>query len=346
MKILARPGDNAQNPYVRRLYGGLRAAGAEVEGFRPWSALRRRRPDAFLVQWPETVFDHSLVAGLAVGLGLVLSAALLRRRGCRIVWMAHNLQSHERRFPRAEDFFWRRFTGMVDITAALSRAGLEAARSRHPSLADKPGLVVPHGHYRGRYPDAVDRTEARRRHDLPESARVVLFLGRILSYKNVPSLVKAFREGALPTDRLWIVGRPRDESLGREILEASRGDDRIRTEFGFVPDDLLQDWFRASDLCVLPFREILNSGSAILSLSFDLPVLVPERGAMAELRDNVGSDWVRTYNGELDGAKLRTTLDWACDPAKRKAHAPLDRLDWDSIGRTFVRQLLDQIPPA
>lgn len=344
MRILARPGDNAQNPYVRLLCNGLRAGGAEIEAFRPWSALRRKRPDAFLFQWPETVFDHSLVAGLAVGFGLVLSAAILRRRGCRIVWMAHNLQSHERRFPRAEDLFWSRFTRQVDVTAALSRTGLDAARRRHPGLESKPGVVVPHGHYRGCYPDTIGRSEARRRNDLPDTARVVLFLGRILSYKNVPVLVRAFREGSRPGDRLWIVGRPRDESLGREILEAAQGDVRIRTEFGFVPDDRLQDWFRAADLCVLPFREILNSGSAILSLSFDRPVLVPEKGAMAELRESIGPAWIRTYTGELDGTTLRDALDWACDRTERIA--PLGPLDWDSIGISFARQLLDRVPTA
>lgn len=339
MRILARPGENAQNPYVRLLYGSLaRAEGVELEGFRPWKPLRKRRPDVFLVQWPETVFDHSLAAGLLVGRGIALAASILRRRGSRVVWIAHNLQSHERRFPRAEDRFWSTFCRQVDATAALSQAGLAAALDRHPELTGKPGIVVPHGHYRGTYPDTVRREEARRTRGIPGEARVTLFFGRILSYKNVPELVAAFLATAQENDLLCVVGRPREEHLAREIRIASKGDPRIRLEFGFVPDDQIQEWFRAADLCVLPFREILNSGSAILALSFDLPVLVPEQGAMAELREAAGSEWVRTYRGPLTAPVLESALGWST-AANRPRPAPLDRLGWDSIGRDFARDL-------
>jgi len=342
VRVLARPGENAQNPYVRLLYGSLRKAGVEVEGFHPWSALGTPRPDVFLVQWPETVFDHSLSAGLAVGHGIACSAALLRRRGCKVVWIAHNLQSHERRFPGAEDRFWKRFSKQVDATVGLSQAGLVAALERHPDLSGKPGIVVPHGHYRGVYPDTLERDSARRGNGVSDSSRVVLFFGRILSYKNVPALVSTFRSTAAEKDQLWIVGRPREESLAREILAASQDDPRIRTEFGFVPDERLQEWFRAADLCVLPFREILNSGSAILSLSFDVPVLVPDRGAMAELRELAGSEWVRTYSGDLTAPVLDQAMRWAAN-STRPRHAPLERLEWDSIGSNFARDLRELV---
>ena len=311
-------------------------------GIDPWSVLSWHRPDVFLVQWPETVFDHSLVTGLAVGHGIAWSASLLRRRGCKVVWIAHNLQSHERRFPRAEDRFWKCFCKQVDATVALSQAGLTAALDRHPDLANKPGIIVPHGHYRGVYPDTLERNVARQRQDVPDSARVILFLGRILTYKNVPALVSTFRAWANPNDQLWIVGRPREENLGREILAASQNDPRIRTEFGFVPDERLQEWFRAADLCVLPFREILNSGSAILSLSFDLPILVPDRGAMAELGELAGSDWVRTYSGNLTVPVLDQAMRWATS-AHRSRHASLERLEWKSIGADFTRDLRDLV---
>lgn len=341
LRILARPAENKDNPYVRLLYGSMSGnPDVAVEGFHPLSALSRNRPDVFLVQWPETVFDHSLVGGILVGGGILLSSAILRLRGCRIAWIAHNLQSHERRHPRIEDVFWRRFARLVDVAVALSRAGLAAARERHPALAGKPGIVVPHGHYRGVYPNRATRAQARTELGLDPDARVVLFFGRILSYKNVPALVDVFRQGAGATDALLVVGRPRSAVLGREILSAARNDPRIRTEFGFVDQDRLQTWFRAADLCVLPFRETLNSGSAILSLSFDLPVLVPDKGAMAELREFAGSRWVRTYEGQLTPAILDEALRWSTAPG-RSAHADLAPLDWDRIGKDFVDGLRD-----
>ena len=54
-------------------------------------------------------------------------------------------------------------------------------------------------------------------------------------------------------------------------------------------------FFSAADLVVLPFSDIMHSGSAILALSFNKPVLVPARGALPELQTRVGAAWVQTY---------------------------------------------------
>ena len=99
-------------------------------------------------------------------------------------------------------------------------------------------------------------------------------------------------------------------------------------------------YLSACDLAVFPYREILNSGSAILALSFNRPALVPARGAMAELRDMAGPDWVYTYDGaNLDGAILSAALDKATAPS-RPAACDLSSLSWQSIAAgTFAAYL-------
>lgn len=57
----------------------------------------------------------------------------------------------------------------------------------------------------------------------------------------------------------------------------------------FASDAEVADLFRAATIVVLTYREILNSGSALLALSFDRPV--PAKGAMAELEDRAGAEW-------------------------------------------------------
>jgi beta-1,4-mannosyltransferase len=82
---------------------------------------------------------------------------------------------------------------------------------------------------------------------------------------------------------------------------------------------------------VLPFRDITNSCTALLALSFDRPVLVPALGAMAELQALVGDEWVRTYDDELTPDLLARALDWA---VRRPPGVPrLDALDWPEIAR-------------
>jgi glycosyltransferase involved in cell wall biosynthesis len=99
-----------------------------------------------------------------------------------------------------------------------------------------------------------------------------------------------------------------------------------------VPDSEIQVYLRAADLVVLPFSETLNSGSALLALSFDRPVLVPRQGALAELASEVGSEWVRTYNGPL----TETLLASALEDARRRPQGRCDalaRLDWGPLAK-------------
>jgi beta-1,4-mannosyltransferase len=81
---------------------------------------------------------------------------------------------------------------------------------------------------------------------------------------------------------------------------------------------------------VLPYREVLNSGSALLALSCDRPVLVPSIGSLAELEGVAGSAWVRTYAGPLTSDQIENALCWAVD-TRRPPRPRLEKLDWDEI---------------
>jgi len=56
-------------------------------------------------------------------------------------------------------------------------------------------------------------------------------------------------------------------------------------------------------------------------------VLVPDRGAMSELQAQVGTDWVRTYEGPLGPGDLTAGLQWAAETTRAEM-APLDMLAW------------------
>ena len=93
-------------------------------------------------------------------------------------------------------------------------------------------------------------------------------------------------------------------------------------------------WLRAADVVVLPYRAIQNSGSAVLALSADRPVVVPALGAMRELQVVAGSDWVRCFDGDFDDRELQASLEWA--GRQRAEVAPIERLAWDGIARDTV----------
>jgi beta-1,4-mannosyltransferase len=314
-----------ENPYNWLLYNNLKDQGLQVTEFSPLSVWLKNH-QIWHFHWPEMPLNHPNKLKMLVKLALlVLSIAIARAKGTKLIWTVHNLQSHDQRYPKLEAFFWQQFTRVLDGYISLSRSGLQAAQARFPELSKASGFIIPHHHYRGEYPDTIQRSEAREALNLPEDAQVILFFGRVRPYKNIEHLIEVFKKLDHPNTILYIVGRP-EPALHEAIQTQASQDPRIRLELDFAPLDRAQIYFRAADLVALPYREILNSGSALLALSFDCPVLVPKRGAMAELQQAIGTDWVQTYSDTLTVEQLQTAVDWAIK-TPRSASAPLEDYD-------------------
>ena len=337
MDVLAWPAfDNKTgNPYTHLLYQSVEALGARVHEFTPRHALRGDY-DLWHVHWPDDFLSASslprAVGYVAAELALM---ALARQRGARLVWTIHDLGPHESPHPWLERLFWPLFLPMVDGYITLSEHAREAALRRFPRLADVPGAVVPHGHYRPAYPDPVPQSDARRRLGLPDDAPVVAYVGRIRPYKNVEHLIHTFRGVENDAARLLVTGNPVSAELKTQIERAAAESERVRLDLRFVPDEEMPTVLGAADLVVLPYDDIMHSGSALLALSFDRPVLVPEAGAMRELQADVGPDWVYTYDGSLTASTLEASLQ-AARTASRAPRAPLEHRAWDPLARQTV----------
>ena len=254
----------------------------------------------------------------------------------KIVWTVHNLVAHEGvQRPWLEDRYWDALARRLDALISMSESGVDAVRERHPAMRETAVFVIPMGHFRGVYQDVVTREQARETLGIPGHARVISFIGQVREYKNIPQLVKAFRSLNGEDAVLLIAGKPRPESVREAIAAIARDDARIRLELRFIPDDEVQLYLRAADLVALSYRDILNSSTALLALSFDRPVLVPRRGAMSDLERAAGDEWVRTYDGEISPQLLRDGLEWATAP-DRPARPQLADLDWDRIAGMTV----------
>ncbi len=346
MKVLGWPAfeNKTGNPYTRLLYEAMEAAtGVRVDNITLRRALTGSY-DVWHVHWPDDFLSYpSLATATAYVAAELLLFAWARARGARLVWTVHDLGPHESRHPKLERLFWRLFRPMVDGIVTLSRVAEKKTLARFPSLHRVPRAVVPHGHYRPAYPDPVPQSKARRTLDVPHEARLATFIGRVRPYKNVPRLIEAFRAWDDNEARLLIAGNPVSETLKGEILNAAEGDGRIRTDLRFIENDEMATVLGAADLIVLPYDHILQSGTALLALSFDRPVLVPDRGAMSELQAEVGAEWVRTYEGDLTAGTMAEAMDWAETDA-RPDRVPLDNRAWPRLARQtehLYRRVLD-----
>lgn len=334
LRVIARPaGRNRRlNPYNALLYDALRARGVVVNEYlgARWLATHHQ---LFHVHWPESVFNHGLAGALTTTGGLLRAMDWLRWRGTRCVWTVHNLRAHERRYPRQEQAFWNAFTRRLDAFFVLDQSAIEPARQAFPVLRERPAFVVPHPHYRDAYPASVTRPAARATLGLCDSDQVLAFVGQIQEYKNVLELVRVFgqmQSGDHRRLRLLIAGKPRTPRLAAELAAAAAADPRVVLRLQHLPSAELSSYLRAADLVVLPYREILNSGSAVLALSFDRCVLMPEGLAASSLRGHVGAAWVRGYL-ELTSRALQEALTHAAGLPARCDGPWLEACSPDSV---------------
>ena len=333
--VLARPAfcNRAHNPYNARIYEQISAFGIRVQEYSTWRALLFPAPSIVHVHWPESSFNHALAGALLTTETLLGVLRRLRARGARVVWTLHNVRAHERRHPQAEARFWERYRPLVDGVIALSSGSLERGRAVHPELCDVPGFIVRHPHYRGEYPDEVSREDARRRLGMPLQGPVITHFGRIMLYKNVPGLIRAVR--ASPDLALVVAGQPRDASLAEEVRAAAGDDPRVRLHLRHIPADEAQLYFRAADLVALPYKDIVNSGSALLALSFDRPVLLPPGQLAEDLASQFGASWVRA--APLSPEALAGALEASRDLPERTDGAHLKALDPSAIAEDTAR---------
>ena len=327
--VVAWPATAELNPYVDLLYAELRTLGIEVLDFMPNIGCTPVT-DIIHVHWPEQIFWRGRSrAGLVADAGRVIrDLRRFKAAGAKIVLTAHNDRPHE--LGRFSSLLWRFYSAafypLVDGTIFLRSGSRDTFLAAWPSLAARPQAVIPHGHYRGAYGQREERPAARRRIGLPPDALVVLFFGLIRRYKNVPALMRAFREVEAPTAVLLVAGECLDPALRAEVEAGAAADPRIRLFLNHVPDDHVPGFFAAADLAVMPFTRITNSGSALLALSLDCPILIPEALSLDEVRAATGPAWVYRYSGEISPATLVDALRWAASP--RPATAPLEAFDW------------------
>ncbi len=306
------------NPYVVMLIDSLRNAGAIVRPF-SWRGALSGGYDVFHVHWPENLVRGSTPLRTLARQAAML-AVLLRLRLSRtpIVRTLHNIGRHEQT-NRRERWIMHLFDRWTTYGIAIN-----AHTSAPPGL---PVAVILHGHYRDWY--------SRFPQPEPVPGRIA-YVGLIRAYKGVEALVSAFRGLSNQSYSLTVSGRPRTDEIAEDLRRRAGDDPRVLLELEYVSDARLAEAVAESQVVVLPYREMHNSGAALAALSLDRPVLVPDNEINAALAREVGADWVVTFAGEPT-----TELLWEVLEARHghvgSARPDLSARDWTRAGESHLQ---------
>lgn len=300
------------NPYLVQLLDAL-SPEADVRTF-TWRAALVGRWDVLHVHWPETMLRGSTPVRSA-GRQLRFALLLVRLAASRaaLVRTLHNPTPHE-----APTTVERLLLGWCEHRTDLWLR-LNPLTSA-PSAA--PVRTVLHGHYREWF--------AGRAVPEPVAGRLLLF-GLVRPYKGVEALLDAFVGLPDPRASLHVTGRATSADLRREVEARAARDPRVALHLEHVDDARLAEEVGAAQLVVLPYREMHNSGAAVLALSLGRPVLVPRSPVTTLLADEVGPGWVHQFDGALGPDDLAAAL--AATTRLPDARPDLGARDWDVTGR-------------
>jgi D-inositol-3-phosphate glycosyltransferase len=201
--------------------------------------------------------------------------------------------------------------------------------------------IVPHGNYTPFINIQYDKEKSREQLGIPNNRRILLFFGMIKKVKGLEILLSALK-GVIkhnPNILLVIAGKPweNDFSTYQKIIDENNLSKYILLHTKFIPQKDVEHYFCASDLVVLPYKKIYQSGVLMMTLSFGLPALVSDLPPLKEIiSDNENGFLFKTENVSDLTTKLNSILsdEGLMEEVKTKGTELVNtKYDWCEIGR-------------
>ncbi|MBA4313399.1 MAG: hypothetical protein C0417_12315 [Chlorobiaceae bacterium] len=297
-EIVYLPDWSSANPYQKMLYAAIEKSGTTCRGMQGkdftlgWLWKNRRRVQIIHLHWLFGVYAPGGTKLSYTCACIFLSKVMIARiLHYRFYWTVHNFISHEATNKRLESLIREIISSISEIVIVHCQYARKLIMEKW-KIGDEKIRVIPHGSYVGFYPNNCTSVESRKYLNIPNNCTVFLFFGMVRKYKGLNTLRESFLElyRQHPDVHLVIAGQPHNEQFRNEI-ESEMKKEGISLFLQFIPDSEVQYFLNASDIVVLPYVDILTSGTALLAFTFGKPIIAPLKGCLPEL--------VSAHNGFL-----------------------------------------------
>ena len=338
------------NPYQSLLYRR-----AFEHGVGPVPVLTIDDVDSF--QWPyrtivhlhwtrqtTQVYDEAAEAEAAVDQAIeVLERS--RTRGNPLVWTVHNVLPHECRHIDADVRFRQWLADHADVVHVLGASTVELTAPHYRLPNDERLIHVPHPSYVGVYPDYIGRDEARWELGLDPGDRVAVIVGSQRAHKGVDVLVEAL--SLLGDDwRVLVAGDPVGPADRAALVAMAADEPRLVICPRRIGADEMQLFHRAADVAVIPYVSGLNSGAALLALSFGLPLVASDVGTLPETIDDAIGATVPAGDGEALATTLEAVVSDGVDERRAATTERAYALRAEVISDRFFRAIDAVLAPS
>lgn len=280
-------------------------------------------------------FDAVHIFGYRDPIGLVVAAAA-RRLAKPVLFEPLGMLPRSGRSQLLKQVFDASLARWVPKWATLVIANSELERRRLTEGGIPPAKLVvrPNGVAVEEFHDLPPRGHLRRRLGIPESAPLMLFLGRVSRQKTLPLLVRAVSQ--VPEAHLVIAGPSDDDGALPETTVAARNQhagDRIHV-IGLVDERGRREALADADALALVSSSESFGNAAAEGLAAGLPVVVTKTTGVAEYVNGAGL--VVDFSDQAIQDAVGTILSQPSTRARLAGSARVTaaKLSWEEVSAT------------
>jgi glycosyltransferase involved in cell wall biosynthesis len=232
---------------------------------------------------------HLFHVNILVSFDFILSKIL----GLKVVYTIHDVVSFENSRPKTKLSNW--MYQRVNKILIHNQFCENVFRSHYPKVKTEID-IIPHGNYIPFITIQKDKKKSREYLDLPTEKTILLFFGMIKKVKGLEVLLKALRKvvDTNPDIVLLIAGRlwKNDFKVYQKIITENNLSENIILHTHFVSHEDVKYYYSASDLIILPYKKIFQSGVLMMSMSYEKAVLVSDLDPLTEVVQDMKTGFV------------------------------------------------------
>ena len=198
------------------------------------------------------------------------------KKNAKVITVLDNVIPHEKRFfdEAFTKYFLKQNHGFVVMSDSVKTDLLKF-------IPEAKYISHPHPLY-DHFGKKADASEAKRKLNIPDGKKVILFFGFIRDYKGLDLLIEAMSK--LNDEYLLVICGEVYGSFGKyeQQIEKLGVKNKIALHVRYISDEEVPLFFSSADVCVLPYKSATQSGITSISYHFDLPLIATDTGGLKE----------------------------------------------------------------
>lgn len=240
--------------------------------------IKNMNPDLIIIQWWHPYFAPCY------------QILLCKLKKFKKIFICHNVLPHERFF--LDSVLVKGTLKKAEGCIVHSSLDGNNLKSLLPKMTYKINVHPTYNVFKIRN---ISREQAREELGISKDAKLLLFFGFVRKYKGLAHMLNAMPD-ILKADsdiKLYVVGDfGKDKEDYIELISNNSINNSVVIKDGYVPDDKVEAYFAAADMCVCPYESATQSGIVQIAFGFGLPVLATNVGGLPEVVDDNKTGYV------------------------------------------------------